>query len=159
MEAISKRQQQIIIQCQFFIIHRGLHAPTMRMTAHRLPPRQRSPPLQPLRQIPHGSIRVTAHAALPSARGQRPRRRPGALVIHPDELISPTLVSEAVKCPRLAVLQSCLRSTGLLAKSAVIGTSRHDLFERCIRDRDASRCTAALFTRRILRDNAEGLLG
>jgi hypothetical protein len=81
------------------------------------------------------------------------------LAIHPDELISPTLVSEAVKYPRLAVLQSCLRSTGLLAKSAVIGTSRHDLFERCIRDRDASRCTAALFTRRILQDNAEGLLG
>ena len=35
------------------------------------------------------------------------------LVIHPDVLISPTLVSEAVKCPRLAVLQSRFGSTGL----------------------------------------------
>ena len=35
------------------------------------------------------------------------------LVIHPDVLISPTLVSEAVRCPRLAVLQSRLGSTGL----------------------------------------------
>ena len=42
------------------------------------------------------------------------------LVMHPDEMISPTLVSEAVKCPRLAVLQSRLGSTGLSAKSAVI---------------------------------------
>lgn len=35
------------------------------------------------------------------------------LVVHPDVLISPTLVSEAVKCPRLSVLQSRLGSTGL----------------------------------------------
>ncbi len=58
------------------------------------------------------------------------------LVMHPDEFISPTLVSEAVKCPRPAVLQSRLGSTGLSAKSAVVGTLRHDLFERCLRERD-----------------------
>ena len=81
------------------------------------------------------------------------------LVIHPDELISPTLVSETVKCPRLAVLQSRLGSTGLSAKSAVIGTLRHDLFERCLRERDASAKSAAQFTRQILRSNAESLVG
>ncbi|KAL7430717.1 hypothetical protein ACHAXM_002466 [Skeletonema potamos] len=81
------------------------------------------------------------------------------LVIHPDELITPTLVSEAVKCPRLAVLQSRLGSTGLSAKSAVIGTLRHDLFERCLREKDTSRRSAALFTREIIRNNAEALVG
>ena len=81
------------------------------------------------------------------------------LVIHPDELITPTLVSEVVKCPRLAVLQSRLGSTGLSAKSAVIGTLRHDLFEMCIRERDTSRKSAALFTRQIIRKNAEALVG
>jgi hypothetical protein len=81
------------------------------------------------------------------------------LVIHPDELITPTLVSEAVKCPRLATLQSRLGSTGLSAKSAVIGTLRHDLFERCIREKDTSRRSAALFTRDIIRNNAEALVG
>ena len=53
------------------------------------------------------------------------------LIIHPNELISPTLVSEAVKCPRLVVVQSRLGSTSLCAKSAVIGILRHDLFGRC----------------------------
>lgn len=81
------------------------------------------------------------------------------LVIHPDELITPTLVSEAVKCPRLATLQSRLGSTGLSAKSAVMGTLRHDLFERCLREKDTSRRSAALFTRDIVRKNAEALVG
>ncbi|KAL7553269.1 hypothetical protein ACHAWF_016524 [Thalassiosira exigua] len=82
-----------------------------------------------------------------------------ALVVHPDEPITPTLVSEAVRCPRLATLQSRLGSTGLSARSAVVGTLRHALFERCLRERDASGRSAARFTRNILRDNAEGLVG
>jgi hypothetical protein len=57
------------------------------------------------------------------------------------------------------VLQSRLGSTGLSAKSAVIGTLRHDLFEMCIRERDTSRKSAALFTRQIIRKNAEALVG
>mmetsp|Transcript_16717 Transcript_16717/g.27204 ORF Transcript_16717/g.27204 Transcript_16717/m.27204 type:complete len:204 (+) Transcript_16717:104-715(+) len=81
------------------------------------------------------------------------------LTIHPDELISPTLVSEAVKCPRLAVAQSRLGSTRLSAKSAVIGTLRHGLFERCLRERDGSRRSAALFKSQILRNNAMSLVG
>lgn len=81
------------------------------------------------------------------------------LVIHPDELISPTLVSENVKCSRLAVLQSRMGSTGLSSKPAVIGTLRHDLFERCLQERDATHKSAALFTRQIIRNNASALLG
>jgi hypothetical protein len=81
------------------------------------------------------------------------------LVIHPDELITPTLISEAVKCPRLSVLQSRLGSTGLSAKSAVIGTLRHDLFERCLQDHNASRQSAAIHTRQIIRNHAETLVG
>eukprot|EP00804_Cyclotella_cryptica_P000970 CCRYP_012331-RB/>CCRYP_012331-RB protein AED:0.03 eAED:0.03 QI:95/1/1/1/1/1/10/663/1892 len=81
------------------------------------------------------------------------------LVIHPDELITPTLISEAVKCPRLSVLQSRLGSTGLSARSAVIGTLRHDLFERCLQEQNASLQSAALYTRQIIRDHAETLVG
>jgi hypothetical protein len=81
------------------------------------------------------------------------------LVIHPDELITPTLISEAVTCPRLSVLQQRLGSTGLSARSAVIGTLRHDLFERCLQEHTASRQSAAVFTRQIIRDNAESLVG
>lgn len=81
------------------------------------------------------------------------------LVIHPDVLITPTLVSEAVDCSRLAVLQSRLGSTGLSAKPAIIGTLRHDLFERCIREHDATRQSAARYTRQIIRNHAETLVG
>lgn len=81
------------------------------------------------------------------------------LVLHPDELISPTLVSEAVQCPRLAVLRSRLGSTGMSSRSAVIGILRHELFERCLRERDASHKSAALFTRQIIRNKADALLG
>ncbi len=81
------------------------------------------------------------------------------LVLHPDELITPTLVSEAVQCPRLAVLRSRLGSTGMSSRSAVIGILRHELFERCLRERDASHKSAAMFTRQIIRNNANALLG
>ena len=45
------------------------------------------------------------------------------------------------------------------AKSAVIGTLRHDLFERCLREHDASRRSAVLYTRQIIRNHAESLVG
>ena len=81
------------------------------------------------------------------------------LVLHPDELISPTIVSDAVQCPRLAVLKMRLGSTGLSSKSAVFGILRHELFQRCLTTRDASHKSAALYTRQIIRDNAEALIG
>ena len=81
------------------------------------------------------------------------------LVIHPDELVTPTLISEAVTCPRLSVLQHRLGSTGLSARSAVIGTLRHDLFERCLQEHTTSPQAASLFTREIIRNNAESLVG
>jgi hypothetical protein len=81
------------------------------------------------------------------------------LVLHPDELISPTIVSDAVQCPRLAVLKMRLGSTGLSSKSAVYGILRHELFQRCITSRDASHKSAALYTRQIIRENSEALIG
>ena len=80
-------------------------------------------------------------------------------MIHPDELITPTLISEAVTCPRLSVLQQRLGSAGLSARSAVIGTLRHGLFERCLQEHTASCQAAAVFTRQILRNIAESLVG
>ena len=57
------------------------------------------------------------------------------------------------------MLQSRLGSTGLSAKSAFVGTLRHDLFERFVREKDSSRRSAALFTREIIRNNADALVG
>ena len=81
------------------------------------------------------------------------------LVLHPDELVSPSIVSDAVQCPRLAVLKTRLGSTGLSSKSAVIGILRHELFQQCLTTRDASHKSAALFTRQIIRDKSEALIG
>ncbi|KAL9189329.1 hypothetical protein ACHAXT_011819, partial [Thalassiosira profunda] len=102
------------------------------------------------------ALPVTLHSAPP------PGSDPAddlVLVVHPDDLISPTLVSEAVKCARLAVLQSRLGSTGLSAPAAVVGTLRHALFERCLRERDASHPSGARFAREILREHAAALAG
>ena len=80
------------------------------------------------------------------------------LVIHPDELITPTLISEAFTCPHLSVLQQRLGSTGLSVRSAVIGTLHHNLFERCLQEHTSCQA-AAVFTCQILRNNAESLVG
>ena len=81
------------------------------------------------------------------------------LVLHPDILVSPSTVSDAVQCPRLAVLNTRLGSTGLSSKSAVIGKLRHELFQQCLTTRDASHKSAALFTRQIIRDKSDALIG
>ena len=62
------------------------------------------------------------------------------LVLHPDELILPTIVR--VQCPRVAILKMRLDSMGPLSKSAVFEILRHKLFQRCLMTRYASHKSA-----------------
>lgn len=81
------------------------------------------------------------------------------LIMHPDLLMTPTNVSEAVGCSRRAVLKSRIGSTGLSSKAALVGTMRHDLFGVCLQEKDFSHLTAKANVQKIVRKNAEGLLG
>lgn len=53
-------------------------------------------------------------------------------VLHPHLLLIPTNVSEGLGCQRRAILKTRLGSTGLTNKSAIMGTMRHDLFEKSL---------------------------
>jgi hypothetical protein len=81
------------------------------------------------------------------------------LIMHPDLLMTPTNVSEAVGCSRRAVLKSRIGSTGLSSKAALVGTMRHELFGVCLQEKDFSHLTAKANVQKIVRRNAEGLLG
>lgn len=81
------------------------------------------------------------------------------LIHHPDMLMTPTIISEAVGCPRRAVLKSRNGSTGLSSKSALVGTLRHALFGVCMKERKFDRKFVFYNVRRIIRENAEALVG
>jgi hypothetical protein len=81
------------------------------------------------------------------------------LIMHPDLLMTPTNVSEAVGCSRRAVLKARIGSTGLSSKAALVGTMRHELFGVCLQEKDFSHLTAKANVQKIVRRNAEGLLG
>lgn len=81
------------------------------------------------------------------------------LIHHPDMLLTPTVVSDTVACPRLAVLKSRLGSSGLTSKAALIGTLRHALFGLCIKDQNFEKTFVVRRAKKIVRENAEALLG
>jgi hypothetical protein len=81
------------------------------------------------------------------------------LVMHPDLLMTPTLVSETVGCSRRAVLKSRLGSTGLTSKAALYGTMRHGLFEQCMKEKNFTLESARIHVQKIVLKNAEGLIG
>lgn len=80
------------------------------------------------------------------------------LVVHPDLLLTPTGISEAVSCPRRAILRGRLGSTGLSSEAPLFGTMRHELFEAMMKNKDFSVEFASKMIPTIARKNAEGLL-
>jgi hypothetical protein len=80
------------------------------------------------------------------------------LVLHPDTLVPPTIVSETVGCSRRAVLRSRLGSTGISSKAALYGTMRHLLFEKCMSKQDFSVEFARESILSIVRETAENLV-
>lgn len=80
------------------------------------------------------------------------------LVVHPDILVPPTIVSETISCSRRAVLRSRLGSTGISCTAALYGTMRHLLFEKCMNHNDFSIEFAKASVLAIVRQTAENLV-
>lgn len=80
------------------------------------------------------------------------------LVLHPDMLIPPTIISEAISCSRRAVLRSRLGSSGLNSAAALYGIMRHNLFELCMSENDFSAEFAKDSIFLIVRKAAENLV-
>lgn len=80
------------------------------------------------------------------------------LVVHPDLLLTPTTISEAVTCTRRAILKNRLGSSGMTSQKLIFGTMRHALFEECLRLKDVSERTTNDIIDEIVRNNAESLL-
>ena len=53
----------------------------------------------------------------------------GLLVLHPDLLISPTKIAEAIGCVRRGVISERVKSLGGFNKAAVLGNLRHSFIE------------------------------
>jgi DNA replication factor Dna2 len=53
----------------------------------------------------------------------------GLFVLHPDLLISPTKIAEAIGCVRRGVISERVKSLGGFNKAAVLGNLRHSFIE------------------------------
>ena len=81
------------------------------------------------------------------------------LIVHPDMLMTPSIISETVGCSRRAVLKSRIGSTGLSSKPALIGTMRHALFGMCMEEENFDMANVRRNVQSIVRANAEALVG
>ncbi|OQR92100.1 hypothetical protein ACHHYP_04055 [Achlya hypogyna] len=54
------------------------------------------------------------------------------VIVHPDILVSPTNVTASLQCARLAMLQKSLSLNQPSGPKALVGTLKHDLFERAL---------------------------
>lgn len=55
------------------------------------------------------------------------------IILHPDHLISATVVSDSTSCPRRAVLQDRIKYSGDVGKAQVFGNIFHEVFQEAIR--------------------------
>jgi DNA replication ATP-dependent helicase Dna2 len=81
------------------------------------------------------------------------------LVLHPDMLMSPSIISETSSCNRRAALKSKIGSNGLSSKAAFVGTMRHGLFEACMKTAEFDSFFAQREVKKLLREKAEMLIG
>lgn len=51
------------------------------------------------------------------------------LILHPDHLISATVVADSFSCPRRSVLQDRIKTTSQLSESTVYGSMLHEIFQ------------------------------
>ena len=81
------------------------------------------------------------------------------LVLHPDMLMTPSVISETSSCNRRAVLKSKIGSNGLSSKAAFVGTMRHALFEACMKTAEFDEGFAQPVIKKLIREKAEALIG
>ena len=55
------------------------------------------------------------------------------IILHPDHLVSATVVADAFGCIRRAVLQDRVKSTGQASKYVLFGTILHELFQEAMK--------------------------
>ena len=55
------------------------------------------------------------------------------VILHPDHLISTTVVSDSTSCPRRAVLQDRIKYSGDVGKAQVFGNIFHEVFQEAIK--------------------------
>jgi DNA replication ATP-dependent helicase Dna2 len=81
------------------------------------------------------------------------------LVLHPDMLMSPSIVSETASCNRRAALKSKIGSSGISSKAAFVGTMRHGLFEGCMKTGEFNLSFAQREVKKLIRAKAEMMIG
>mmetsp|Transcript_7691 Transcript_7691/g.19016 ORF Transcript_7691/g.19016 Transcript_7691/m.19016 type:complete len:2040 (-) Transcript_7691:119-6238(-) len=81
------------------------------------------------------------------------------LVLHPDNLLSPSVISETQTCSRRAVLNSRIGSSGMNNEAALIGTLRHTLFESCMGANIFSDAFARKIVQEAVIEKSEDLVG
>lgn len=55
------------------------------------------------------------------------------IILHPDHLISATVVADAISCQRRAVLQDRVKAFGELGKPQVFGVIFHEIFQEALK--------------------------
>jgi DNA replication factor Dna2 len=102
-----------------------------------------------------GALPIVLHSHPPAGSEQDDL----VIIHHPDLLMTPTVICETVSCPRRAVLKQRNGSTGLTAKSALIGNLRHALFGWCIKEQNFGQPLVVQQIQKIIRENAEAMVG
>ena len=75
---------------------------------------------------------TTSHSSTVSSIDALVDNEQGLLIIHPDVLISPTKVAEAIGCNRRGVLSDRVRSFGGTNEAAVMGNVKHAFIEAAV---------------------------
>lgn len=55
------------------------------------------------------------------------------IILHPDHLISATVVADSMSCPRRAVLQDRVKAFGELGKPQLFGVLFHEIFQEALK--------------------------
>ena len=55
------------------------------------------------------------------------------IILHPDHLVSATVVADSVSCQRRAVLQDRIKNTGEIGKPRVFGNIFHEIFQEALK--------------------------
>jgi len=81
------------------------------------------------------------------------------LVLRPDLLLSPSAIGAAMGCRRRAVIQHRLGSGTMSAVPAVLGTLRHEAFQRSVGEGDFSHQAVIRAAREVVVEKADVLVG
>ena len=57
----------------------------------------------------------------------------GLLILHPDHLISATVVADSFSCTRRAILQDRVKATGDSSEPQIYGSILHEIFQEAMR--------------------------